>query len=98
MKEKSKELKEYLESALRAIKDGVEGSGDFRIKEPIEFDLAVVNTKEAGAGFKIYVLNAGGKINTEQVSRIKVKVHPDRRKEAKVFGKASPNPKSWNYR
>ncbi len=89
MEEKNKELQEYLDSALSAIKKGVEGKGEFRIIEPIEFDLAVVNTKEGEAGFKIYVLSMGGKISSEQISRIKIKVHPDRSKETRDW-KASP--------
>ena len=85
MKIEPKELEEFLSSSLSAIKKGVERDGDFRIKEPIEFDLAVINTKEAGGGLKIYVAKAEGNLKSEQISHIKIKVNPDRRKEANTF-------------
>ena len=90
MEEENKELQEYLDSALSAVKKGVEGRGEFRIIDPIEFDLAVVNTKEGGAGIRIYVLSMGGKISSEQISRIKIKVHPDRSKEARIINPSPP--------
>jgi hypothetical protein len=81
----SEELEKYLQSSLSAIKKGIEGSGDFRITEPIEFDLAVINTKEGGGGLKISIVKAEGNLKLEEISHIKIKVNPDKRKEAKVF-------------
>ncbi|OHA70317.1 MAG: hypothetical protein A3H01_00750 [Candidatus Wildermuthbacteria bacterium RIFCSPLOWO2_12_FULL_40_9] len=81
----SEELEKYLQSSLSAIKNGIEGSGDFCIIEPIEFDLAVINTKEGGGSIKIYIAKAEGNLKSEEISHIKIKVHPDIRKEAKVF-------------
>jgi len=86
----SKELEEFLSSSLSAIKKGAEGSGDFRIAEPVEFDLAVINTKEAGGGLKIYIAKAEGKFKSEEISHIKIKVKPDRKKEANVSSHAPP--------
>lgn len=80
-----KELEDYLKSSLSAIKRGVEGGGDFRISEPIEFDLAVINTQEGGGGLKIYVAKVEGGFKSEEISHIKIKVSPDRRKEAKAI-------------
>ena len=80
-----KELEEYLQSSLSAIKKGIEGGGDFRIAEPIEFDLAVINTQEGSGGLKIYIAKAEGNLKSEKISHIKIKVSPDRRKEAKIF-------------
>ncbi len=85
----SKELEEFLSSSLSAIKKGVEGSGDFRIAKPVEFDLAVINTKEGEGGLKIYVAKAEGRLKSEEISHINIKVNPDRRKETKVLSRAS---------
>ena len=85
METNSKELEEYLKQSLSAIKKGVENGGDFYISEPIEFDLAVINIQEGGGGFKIYVANAEGKLKSEKISHIKIKVRPDRNKETKIL-------------
>lgn len=81
----SEELEKYLQSSLSAIKKGVETDGDFRIVEPIEFDLALINTQEGSGGLKIYIAKAEGGLKSEEISHIKIKVNPDRRKEARVF-------------
>src|SRR3989344_8908871 len=66
----SKELQEYIKSALTAIKGGLDGTG-FKIRKPVEFNLAVTNTIEGGGGLKIYIAKAEGKLKSEQVSHIK---------------------------
>ena len=78
---KSKELEDFLSSSLSAIKNGTEGSGDFSIVGPIEFDLAVINTRETGGGLKIYIVKAKGNLKSEEISHIKIKVNPNRIKE-----------------
>ena len=45
MEIQSKELQEYINSTITAIKNGVEGTG-FRILKPIEFNLAVTHLKQ----------------------------------------------------
>ena len=89
----SKELEDYVKSALSAIKRGAEADGNFRIIDPVEFNLAVINTIQGGGGFKIYITKAEGSLKSEEMSHIKFKVHPDRTKEAKVFP-SNPGP-SW---
>ncbi len=69
----SKEIKEYISSSLIAIKEGLQGGGG-SIVGPVEFDLAVTNIKEKGGGIKIYVTEAKGKLKSEEVNRIKMKV------------------------
>lgn len=97
MNVKSKELEEFLSSSLSAIKNGAEGSGDFYIAGPIEFDLAVINTKEAGGGLKIYIVKAKGSLKSEEISHIKIKVSPKTIKEAKIISPTRPiRPKDGN--
>ncbi len=74
----SKELENYIKSSVSAIKDGVEGTG-FEVVKPIEFNLAVTNTKEGGGGLKIYVAKAEGKLKSEEISHIKFEVQPERK-------------------
>lgn len=74
----SKELENYLKESLAAIKRGVEGDGEFKISGQIGFDLAVTNVKEGKAGIKIYVTSGSGSVKSEEVSRIKIKVSPER--------------------
>lgn len=86
-------MQDYLQSALSAIKAGVEGDKTFLIDGSVEFDLAVTNVKEGGGGLKIYVANASGKLKSEEVSHIKLKVRKDHSSENVVIGDRSyPNP------
>lgn len=87
----SKELEVYLEAALFAIKKGVEGKGNFRISQPVEFNLAVTNITEGKGGLKIYVVDAGRKVKSEKVSHIKISASPDRRKESGIVSQYRPN-------
>ena len=73
MEIQSKELENYLESSLSAIRNGVEAGGG-RVFNLIEFDLAVTNVQEGGGGLKIFVANAEGKLKSEEISHIKLKV------------------------
>ena len=75
MKTQSNELKEYVNASLAAIKYRVANSG-FRLTEPIEFSVAVTNISEGAGGLKIHVVNAEGKLRSEEVSHIKFKVRP----------------------
>ena len=72
----SKELEQYLRASLSAIKKGVESDGDFLIRGPIEFTVAVTNVSEKDGGLKIYVVTAKGKLKSEHVSHIKILVDP----------------------
>lgn len=74
----SKELEEYINSSITAIKNGVRGTG-FEIVKPIEFNLAVINTKEGGGGLKIYVAKAEGKLKSEEISHMKFEAQPERK-------------------
>ena len=73
MKIDSKELKNFIRSALDAIRDGI-GTEDFHLDGPVKFSLAVVNKSERSGGLKIYVTNATGKFNKEQISKLEFKV------------------------
>jgi hypothetical protein len=73
MKVEAQELEEYLRASLNAIRTGVETSR-FLLDGPVEFNLAVTNTKEGDVGVKIYVASAEGKVRSEEVSHIRLLV------------------------
>ena len=85
MKIESDELEEYIKSTLAAIKKGVHADGTFRIHGLINFDLAVTNVKEAKGGLKVYVVGAGGKFKSENVSRIRFQVKPYSKQKKKFL-------------
>jgi len=72
----SKELQEYIKSALTAIKGGLDGTG-FKIRKPVEFNLAVTNTVEGGGGMKIFIAKAEGKLKSEEISHIQFEAAPE---------------------
>lgn len=84
MKIESTELEDYIKSSLTSIKKGVHADGSFRIQGMIEFDLAVINTKEKRGGLKIYVVGVGGKFKSQQISRIRFRVKPYADEKLKV--------------
>ena len=85
MKIESNELEDYIKSTLAAIKQGVHADGSFRIHGLINFDLAVTNVKETKGGFKIYVVGAGAKYKSENVSRIRFEVKPYSKQKQKFL-------------
>lgn len=76
MSTNSDELSEFIQSTIRGIRKGLEGE-KFSIVEPIKFDLAVAKVKEGGGGFKLHVVDAGGKYKAEEVTKIQFQIHPD---------------------
>ena len=71
------ELKSYVSSAVEAVATGARNGGG-KIRDPIEFDIAIANVKEAGGGLKVYIADAKGVYKNERISRIKFKVQPPR--------------------
>ena len=69
----SDEITEYIQSVIKAIKNGLAGS-DFVAEEPIVLDLAVVNAKKPDGGFNIFVVKGANKYNTSQISRLRFSI------------------------
>ncbi len=76
MSTNSEELSEFIRSTIQGIKKGLEGE-NFTIVEPIKFNIAVAKIKEGGGGFKLHVVDAGGKYKAEEITKIQFEVHPD---------------------
>jgi hypothetical protein len=75
MKREVNQLEEYVREALAAIRAGVSADGS-RVEGTIDFDVAVTNTREGEAGFKIYVVTANSKLKGERVTHLSFKVRP----------------------
>ena len=74
MTHEPKDLGEYLRSIETALKEGHDTK--FGKIEDIILELAIVNTKEGGGGFKILVVELGGKFKKEEISKITIKLKP----------------------
>lgn len=69
------EIEEFIKATLQGIKKGI-GNEKFLLTEPVKFSLAVTKVKEVGGGFKIHVVDAGGKYKAEEVSKIEFEITP----------------------
>lgn len=68
----SKELENFVRAAIEGIEKGLKEG--YVIAGDIEFEVAVVKIKGAGARVKLFVVDASGKYDKEEVSKIKFKV------------------------
>ena len=66
-KEKPRALKEYISSVLDDIEDALGARKGYTLRDPIKFNIAVVNTKSGGGGLKVYVVGAEGKYKSEEI-------------------------------
>jgi len=76
MKIESEELEELIRSTIESIEKGK--TDRYKLKEAIDFELAVVNVKNAKGGIKLLVVKASGKYGKETVSKIKFSIVPTR--------------------
>jgi len=76
LKYESQELEDFIKSTIESILKGVDEVQRVKTKvvDLIEFELAVVTTKTAEGGFRIFVADASGKVSKESISEIKFKV------------------------
>lgn len=88
MKIESEGLETYINSTILAIQRALAGTG-FKIRKPVEFNLAVTNTSEGGGGLRIYLVETGVKLKAEEISHIKFEVEPEEAKVVNVFRSAS---------
>ncbi len=65
-------IKEYIESALRQIKDAL--PEDARVDGNINIEMSTVLQKEKGGGLKINVLNLGAKVSENQIHKINIPI------------------------
>jgi len=66
----SEELKNYVNSVLKAIQSSEETNKDFSLNQGITFDLSIVHKKQAKGGVKLLIADAEGGYEKQVVSRI----------------------------
>jgi hypothetical protein len=70
------ELRSYVNSTIESIEEGLKGK-KYRLSGCIEFEIAVVNVKKGEGGLRLFVVDASGKYEKENVSKIRFKVQKD---------------------
>lgn len=71
--EVSEDLKKIVSTTIESIKEGLKGK-QCGVAGLIEFEIAVIKTKEAKGGLKFLIADASGNYSKESVSRIKFSV------------------------
>ena len=69
----SQELTEYIKAIIKAIDTATKEAGSpnyNKAPDKIAFKLAVVNAKKAEGGVKLWVVNAEGKYEKEEISKL----------------------------
>lgn len=69
----SEDLKEIVSTTIESIREGLKGK-QCGVVGQIEFEIAVIKTKEAKGGLKFLIADASGNYSKESVSRIKFNV------------------------
>jgi len=69
----SEDLKDIVSSTIESIREGMKGQ-ETGVVGPIEFELAVIKSKEAKGGLRFFLADASGKYSKDSISRIKFKV------------------------
>jgi hypothetical protein len=69
----SEDLKEIVSTTIESIKEGMK---DQRcgVAGTIDFEIAVVKSKEAKSGFKFFIADASGNYSKESISKISFKL------------------------
>jgi len=73
MTEQPKELEEYIKSMLDSVFNGSKDYREYLKNGKIKIDLEIVNSKEVGGGFKIFVVGAKAGVSKEKTSRMTLK-------------------------
>jgi len=68
--EVSEDLKEIVATTIDSIKEGIKGR-ECGVLGAIEFEIAVLKSKEGKAGFRFFIADASGNYSKESVSKIK---------------------------
>jgi len=69
----SGDLKEIVSTTIESIKEGMKGK-ECGVIGPIEFELAVIKSKEAKGGLKFFIADASGNYSKESISKIKFQI------------------------
>ena len=71
--EVSEDLRELVRTTIESIREGMTGK-DCGVEGAIDFEVAVIKSKEAKGGFRFLIADASGNYSSERVSKIRFKV------------------------
>ena len=80
----SEDLKKIVSTTIESIKEGMRGK-ECGVIGAIEFEIAVIKSKEAKGGLKFFIADASGKYSKESISRIKFQIGGIRTKDGRHF-------------
>jgi hypothetical protein len=69
----SEDLKELVSTTIESIREGMKGV-ECGVIGPIEFEIAVIKSKEAKGGLKFFIADASGNYSKESISKINFKI------------------------
>lgn len=73
MVEISEDLKDLVSTTIESIREGMKDA-KCGVAGTIDFEVAIVKSKEAKSGFKFFVADASGGYSKESVSKINFKI------------------------
>jgi hypothetical protein len=71
--EVSEDLKEMVTTTIDSVREGMKDRG-CGVLGTIEFEIAVIKSKEAKGGFKFFIADASGNYSKESISKIKFSI------------------------
>jgi hypothetical protein len=90
----SEDLKEIVSTTIESIKEGMKEK-ECGVVGTIDFEIAVIKSKEAKGGFRFLVADASGNYSNESVSKIKFKILGSKTKLDKKYLKSLPYSNSF---
>ena len=73
MVEISKDLKDIVSTTIESIREGMKDA-KCGVAGTIDFEVAVVKSKEGKSGFRFFIADASGKYSKESISKVSFKV------------------------
>ena len=71
--EVNEDLKEIVSQTIDSVKEGMKGR-EVGVTGAIEFEIAVIKSKEAKGGLRFFIADASGNYSKESVSKIKFSI------------------------
>ena len=86
----NQDIKEIVSSTIKSIAEGVKDTNCMNAGV-IEFELSIIKEAKAGGGFDFKIVEASGKANEKQFSKIKFYIVSKNASHYRDFGKIMPS-------
>ena len=80
----SEDLKEIVSTTIESIKEGMRDK-ECGVIGAIEFEIAVIKSKEAKGGLRFFIADASGNYSKESISRIKFQIGGIKTRHGRIF-------------